>query len=234
MGLQKQPYGACAPETVWDQLITVVRVVIGDAAWMQGDLYLHRGIDENDQQERYNVFRPYNPYEMFRHDHHADEACGREHDAAHDAPDVHLTHRDEAQLLPLFWLTAKADPHNIQNWSVGSYWLARVGNAPAAVSFLEQGLQYNPDSAALALDMGVLLFSTGGGRGTDRVTNLLWRALGGVHTPQERRRAYTYLGAALRTMHAARALADLRLQWSAEFPVKDMPTPLSQPTPDAQ
>ncbi|MCX7005056.1 MAG: hypothetical protein NTV22_17515 [bacterium] len=233
IGLQRQPYGICAPETAWDQLITVVRVVIGDAAWMQGDLYLHRGIDENDRQEQYNIFRPYDPYALFKNADHTGEACGREHDAEHDAPDMHLAGRDEAQLLPLFWLTSKADPHNIQNWSVGSYWLARVGHGPAALSFLEQGLQQNPDSPVLALDLGVMLFNTGGARGTDRITNLLWRALGGMHTPQERRRAYTYLGAALRTMNAARALADLRLQWSAEFPVGDMPTPLYQPPPDA-
>ncbi len=233
IGLQAQPYGACAPETAWDQLITVVRVIIGDAAWMQGDLYLHRGIDGNDHAEQYTMFKPYNPYALFRHEQHADEACGRKHDAEHDAPDVHMPRNDEAQLLPLFWLTAKADPHNIQNWSVGSYWLTRVGNPRAARAFLEQGLQHNPASAVLALDLGVLLFSTGGERGTDRITNLLWRALGGVQPPQERRRAYTYLGAALRTMQAARALADLRLHWAAEFPVAEMPTPLYQPLPDA-
>jgi hypothetical protein len=237
LGARAQPYGAAAPETLWNQLRTVVRVVIGDAAWMQGDVYLHRGIRDDEARDNYNLFLAYNPYKLFVHQDHDDIACGRTHDAAegdaHDEPHVHMQRQHESELLPLFWLTAKADPHNIKNWTVGSYWIERVGNTNAAVRFLEEGLRYNPRDPLLQLDLGVILFRRNTADDAWRSVPLLWRALGGLTAPQDRRRAYTYLGATLHTSGATGAVAALRQRWLAEFGTNMVPAPLQDAAPRA-
>lgn len=234
LGAWAQPYGAAAPETLWNQLITVVRVVVGDAAWVQGDIYLHRGIDANDMRAHYNLFRPYNPYRLFAHQEHHDVACGRSHDGEHAPPHVHMQRQHEAELLPLFWLTAKADPHNIKNWSVGSYWIERVGKTNAAARFLEEGLRYNPGEPLLQLELGVVLYGHGAAAHAARITNLLVCALGGLAEPQDRRRAYTYLGATLQAAGATSAVPALRQQWLAEFGAMMVPATLQDAAPHSE
>lgn len=217
-------YGVLPPETIAQHLIATLRAFVGDVAWMQGDIYLHRGLYADENRATYNVFTPYNPYIMFAgaHEHH--EGCERE-EHADGAPHVHMTAQHETQILPLFWLTAKADPANVQNWAVGGYWLMRVKMTNEAVRFLEDGLRHNPDSRELMLELGVTLYQVHASDAVPRITNLLWSALNGLTERIDRRRAYTYLGATLQAAHDGIALGDVRVRWHEEF--TNEPPPLT-------
>ncbi|MDT8390404.1 MAG: hypothetical protein RRC34_07840 [Lentisphaeria bacterium] len=75
---------------------------------------------------------------------------------------THLsTVREVKELLPWFRLATRLDPHNVQGYDVGAYWLAEKVNAPAkALALIDEGITHNPEAFELALTKGELLMET--------------------------------------------------------------------------
>ncbi|NLF39860.1 tetratricopeptide repeat protein [bacterium] len=235
-------YPADKPETLVHRLLQTVRVFVGDVAWMQGDLYLHRGIAGDEQRSLYNVFRPYSPFSFpgggNHHEgteHAGGDAHGDEEAAAgtaaldtlcegHEGQEVaHVHLKDDTQLLPLFWITAQMDPWNIQNWVVGSYWLVRAGKTNEAITFLDNGLRHNPEDPDIELELGVRLYYAGS---FDRAALHLYGSLFSLTNTISRRRAYTYLGRSCERLGCLRFVPLLRAEWIARHPGEPLPPAL--------
>ena len=81
----------------------------------------------------------------------------RVHPAAHQ----HLPGTSEKEVIPWLWASTKVDPHNVQSYCVGAYWLGRrLGNWEEAIRFIEDGIRYNPESFELEFCRGELLVSS--------------------------------------------------------------------------
>ena len=64
----------------------------------------------------------------------------------------------EKEVIPWLWASTKVDPHNVQSYSVGAYWLGRrLGNWDEAIRFIEEGIRHNPASFELEFCHGELL-----------------------------------------------------------------------------
>ena len=80
------------------------------------------------------------------------------------APDVHR-HLDDAhavELLPWFWLAARADPHDIEAWT--SAWYAAthmIRDDALALRIALEGRDRNPDSIAMATVVGRAFLAEG-------------------------------------------------------------------------
>jgi tetratricopeptide (TPR) repeat protein len=110
-------------------------------------------------------------------DHAGDEESGHEHDAscAHAEPagkpddwiarlasrfepdrHVHLEGGGEKEMLPWIQLAVEMDPHNVDAYTVGGYWLWHMGKPVEAERFLRDGLRNNPDSPEIYFELGRL------------------------------------------------------------------------------
>jgi len=101
------------------------------------------------------------------HDH--DETCahgepgGKPSDwisrlAARFEPDrhVHLGAGEEKEMLPWVRLAVEMDPHNVDAYTVGGYWLWQMGRPGEAEVFLREGQRNNPDSYEICFELGRL------------------------------------------------------------------------------
>ena len=86
-----------------------------------------------------------------------------EHSRKH-FPSVH-THLDEdapgeqgsgaeREILPWLEISAKMDPNWVENYTVGAFWLRKLGKQPEAERFVRQGLEANPGNAELLFELG--------------------------------------------------------------------------------
>jgi tetratricopeptide (TPR) repeat protein len=71
---------------------------------------------------------------------------------------IHLAYKEEKEVLPWFYLQVKFNPHDIQGYVLGSYWLRRLGNTDEAFEFLAEGRKNNPESAQILMAMGEYYF----------------------------------------------------------------------------
>ncbi|MDR3456928.1 MAG: hypothetical protein P4N60_05740 [Verrucomicrobiae bacterium] len=68
---------------------------------------------------------------------------------------THLEHGNEREILPWLRLAADLDPHKIDTFTVGAFFLRDHLNRPdQAEAFLREGLRQNPDSAELLFELG--------------------------------------------------------------------------------
>lgn len=68
---------------------------------------------------------------------------------------THLEHNNEREILPWLRLAAELDPHKIETYTVGAFFLQEHLNRPdQAEAFLREGLQNNPDSAEILFELG--------------------------------------------------------------------------------
>lgn len=74
---------------------------------------------------------------------------------------VHLEEGGEREMLPWVRLAVEMDPQNIDAYTIGGYWLRRMGKPDDAARFLREGLRNNPDSAEIYFELGRLQESTG-------------------------------------------------------------------------
>jgi tetratricopeptide (TPR) repeat protein len=67
----------------------------------------------------------------------------------------HLQKGGERELLPWMRLAADLDPHNIDTYTITSYWLrSRLGKIDEAEQFLREGLRANPTSYEIYFELG--------------------------------------------------------------------------------
>ena len=72
---------------------------------------------------------------------------------------THLANGKEREILPWLRLSAELDPHRIETYTVAAYWLRReLGKVKEAEDFLREGLEANPSSYELLLDLGRLYY----------------------------------------------------------------------------
>jgi len=64
--------------------------------------------------------------------------------------------RDEKEILPWLRIAADLDPQKVETYTVGAYWLRRVGAPDQAERFLREGLLANPHSYELLFELGRL------------------------------------------------------------------------------
>jgi tetratricopeptide (TPR) repeat protein len=78
--------------------------------------------------------------------------------AARFEPDqhVHLDQGSEKEMLPWIQLAVEMDPHNVDAYTVGGYWLRQMGKAREAERFLREGQRNNPDSSEIYFELGRL------------------------------------------------------------------------------
>ena len=78
-------------------------------------------------------------------------------------PSVH-THLDndapqaaggaEREILPWITLSSKLDPNLVENYSVGAFWLRKLGKYAEAEHFVRKGLEANPGNPELLFELG--------------------------------------------------------------------------------
>jgi len=75
-----------------------------------------------------------------------------------DPSKAHL-HTDGTQLLPWFRIMTLNDPHYVTGYAVGGWWVS-LHDEEAALSFLGEGIDNNPDAFQIRLTRGLLLMRT--------------------------------------------------------------------------
>ena len=65
----------------------------------------------------------------------------------------------EKELLPWLWAAVKADPHNINAYGIGAYWLGdRLNRPDKALEFIRQGIRDNPNAYELEITRAEILW----------------------------------------------------------------------------
>ena len=122
------------------------------------------------------------------HNHEADHDHDEDHDHAHEsdhvevdhdffdpwrwinshirAPEIHrhLEGRQTVEMMPWFWASVKADPHNIEAWTT-TWYIANnmMKDKKLALSVVDEGLRRNPDDPDLLLCRGRTFYDRGRG-----------------------------------------------------------------------
>jgi hypothetical protein len=149
------------------------REAISQALVHKADSYFHGGIDmECDHLAEHG--------HADHDDDHEDCHDGHDHDeAAHDsfdpwrwinshvrAPDVHrhLGGSETIELMPWFWASVKADPHNIEAWTT-TWYVANnmMKDKDLALRVVAEGLEKNPDDPELLICRGRTIYDNGRG-----------------------------------------------------------------------
>jgi tetratricopeptide (TPR) repeat protein len=72
---------------------------------------------------------------------------------------THLSDDKVQEMLPWLYYAAKLDPHNVEAYTIGAYWLAdRLRKKDEAVVFLKEGLKNNPDNWEISAEIGRIYF----------------------------------------------------------------------------
>jgi len=74
---------------------------------------------------------------------------------------THLTEKGTnapREILPWLRLAARLDPQKIESYTVGAYWLRELNKHDEAEQFLREGLQQNPQSYEIMLELGRCYF----------------------------------------------------------------------------
>lgn len=75
---------------------------------------------------------------------------------------IHLTGQEAKEVLPWFRLATLLNPHNVDAYVDGAFWLARRFQKPKeAMSFLEEGLRNNPDDYRIYVEFAFLYYYQG-------------------------------------------------------------------------
>ena len=163
------------------------KTAISDAMFRRADSYFHGGVDmdcscrhHHDGRDEHDLYSDDHDHEHHDHEHseHGDGHDGhdRDSDDAWDpwawinerirAPEVerHLEGEKAVELMPWFWASVKANPHNVEAWTTALYMADRViKNAKLATAILADAKAANPRSMDIALAEGRFLYRGGKG-----------------------------------------------------------------------
>ena len=145
----------------------ILTVLLGDAKKdisntmvHEADSYFHGGVDMD-------------CHHLHGHDH--DDDHGHDRDLATEkhgsskldpwrwinthirAPEIdrHLGGDKAVEMMPWFWVAVKADPHNVQAWSMAWYTALHImRDEPLALRIALEGQRLNPESLEMAEDLG--------------------------------------------------------------------------------
>lgn len=169
------------------------KTAISDAMFRQADSYFHGGVDmdcschhHHDGNDEHDLDSDDHDHEHHDHDHehgdhdheHGDVHDGHDHDSDGGwdpwawinkrirAPEVerHLEGEKAVELMPWFWASVKANPHNVEAWTTALYIADRIiKNEKLAASILADAKAANPRSMEIALAEGRFLYRGGKG-----------------------------------------------------------------------
>lgn len=84
-----------------------------------------------------------------------------------DPAEPHV-HTDGKELLPWFRIMTLSDPHHVQGYLAGAFWLQKE-DPEAALQFVEEGVRNNPDAFALRVSRGMIRMKQVRGGGGEAV-----------------------------------------------------------------
>ncbi|MGO8675508.1 MAG: tetratricopeptide repeat protein [Limisphaerales bacterium] len=173
-----------ASDHVMQVLLGDGRQILANQMFVEADVYFHSGYYPSvfDQlhapTNAQHMTLPAGPHPAHEpdadarlHDHHAEEEheramsfLGRPRDWIERfgrkfaiTSHTHLANGKEREILPWLRLSADLDPHRIETYTVAAYWLRRdLGKVKEAEAFLREGLNANPASYELLLELGRL------------------------------------------------------------------------------
>ncbi|MHB1001311.1 MAG: tetratricopeptide repeat protein [Armatimonadota bacterium] len=70
--------------------------------------------------------------------------------------DKHLAGEEEKEMLPWFIVAVRLNPHHVEAWRTGSYWIYRTGGHDKAIEFITNGIKNNQGDYRLYMDRGIL------------------------------------------------------------------------------
>ena len=149
------------------------RETISQAFVHKADSYFHGGIDmECDHLEDHGHADHDDDHEDCHDGHGHDEAPHGTFDPwrwinSHvRAPDVHrhLGGGEAVEMMPWFWASVKADPHNIEAWTT-TWYIANnmIKDKGLALRVVAEGLEKNPDDPELLICRGRTIYDNGRG-----------------------------------------------------------------------
>ena len=149
------------------------RETISQAFVHKADSYFHGGIDMECDHLAGHVHADHDDDYEAGHDGHVhDEALHVSFDPwrwinSHvRAPDVHrhLGGRETIELMPWFWASVKADPHNIEAWTT-TWYIANnmMKDKDLALRVIAEGLEKNPGDPELLICRGRTIYDNGRG-----------------------------------------------------------------------
>lgn len=202
------------------------REILGTQMIQRADLYFHGGVGKiechhglSDSAGHHSeVSHGHTHDHSHKHDHDEDtpgyiHQDGRKHSPTHTNRSAdwltrlnrsihprahkHLSGANaEKELLPWLWAAVKADPHNIEAYNIGSYWLGdRLNRPEEALEFIRHGIRDNPNAYELEISRA----------------ELLW------HNVSDR-------NAAVAAFHTARKKFHAQFQPGAKTPIKNIPS----------
>jgi hypothetical protein len=72
-------------------------------------------------------------------------------------PSQHMAHTDGTEVLPWYRVMTVSDPHYVRGYTLGGWWL-KSRNPDQALSFIQEGIEKNPDAFQLYLVRGQVLY----------------------------------------------------------------------------
>lgn len=88
---------------------------------------------------------------------------------------THLAGTQQRELLPWLRIAAELDPHQVDTYLVGSYWLRKSGKSFEAEKFVREGLEANPQRCELLLELAQIYLQDR--KNSERARNLFELAL---------------------------------------------------------
>ena len=139
--------------------------------YLKADEYFHGGT-EHPEGEKHEIADELNSLPGHKHAEHEHENSGRTKAGngprdliagfdrmIHYHPVMHLSQDQQAEVIPWFYLSAKMDPHYVNAYVLGGFWLSdRLGKPDEALKFLKKGMIYNPDAWQIYRQAGEVYF----------------------------------------------------------------------------
>lgn len=150
------------------KMLGELREVVSAGFLLKADEYFHGGTHHPAGEEEY--CRPGDPSCAAEEAHRqqagesgsaagARDLWGRIDQAIYEHPVHHVTDKQQAEVLPWFYLATRIDPHNVNAYVLGGYWLSITMQKPEeAIVFLQEGLRHNPDAWQIYSQLGDTYF----------------------------------------------------------------------------
>jgi len=172
--LKKYSYDPTHEDLIY-RMFGSLRGLIADWAYMKGEVYFHGGMPlyktmkEKDVCADIEAGKVINPASVSRgedHDHDTDADQNKDlysklysniKVAAHE----HLPYAQQKEILPWFYIQVRFNPHDIEGYVEGAYWLKRLSKYAESDRFLREGEKNNPGSARIKTMIGDEFFRAG-------------------------------------------------------------------------
>jgi tetratricopeptide (TPR) repeat protein len=159
-------------DNVFGVMLGEGRQLFANQFFTMADVYFHSGyypsiFDKNAEEEKDIVSASHQSKESEEDEKSEDfmgkprdwiDAFGRNFKVVHH---THLNNGNEREILPWLRLAADLDPHKVEVYTVGAFFLREhLGRPREAEAFLREGLRNNPDSCEILFELGRLYYET--------------------------------------------------------------------------